>query len=142
MNQAVLSFFSLHFTSLGHFYFTKLLLPTLLAGAKTSPDGKARIVNTSSSAHVFIGPVDFNTLKEGPARMKKGNQTLYSQSKLVGLFSLQPYTDVYVVHREISKYQTNLPNDMESRASFLPLLIPEILDLTPNVISLHFSTLC
>ena len=32
-----------HYT--GHFYFTKLLLPVLLAGAKSSPEGKARIVH-------------------------------------------------------------------------------------------------
>jgi len=67
---------------LGHFYFTKLLLPTLLAGAKTSPDAKARIVNTSSSGHMFTGAIDFNTFREGPARTKKGTQILYAQSKL------------------------------------------------------------
>ncbi|KAF8177007.1 hypothetical protein BJ912DRAFT_692851 [Pholiota molesta] len=67
---------------LGHFYFTKLLLPTLLAGAKTSPGGKARVVNTSSAASMFVGNVDFNTLKDGPARKKKGSGLLYSQSKL------------------------------------------------------------
>lgn len=71
-------------TYLGHFYFTKLLLPTLLAGAKSSPDGKARVVNTSSAAAMFVGNVDFNTLKDGPARKKKGSSLLYSQSKLVG----------------------------------------------------------
>ncbi|KAF8799007.1 NAD(P)-binding protein [Phlegmacium glaucopus] len=67
---------------LGHFYFTKLLLPTLLAAAKTSPDGKARIVNTSSLGHIFSSGLDFNTFKDGPARKKKGIQTLYAQSKL------------------------------------------------------------
>ena len=136
------TFFLVHFTSLGHFYFTKLLLPTLLAAAKTSPDGKARIVNTSSSAHAFTGPIEFNTLKDGPARTKKGPQPLYSQSKLVCFLSFQSYTDVYVIHREISKYQTNLPNDMEKKASYLPLLIPEILDPMSSVISPLFSTSC
>jgi len=67
---------------LGHFYFTKLLLPALLAAAETSPDGKARIVNTSSSAHEFSSGIDFNTLKEGPARRKNQTQGLYGQSKL------------------------------------------------------------
>jgi len=67
---------------LGHFYFTKLLLPTLLAAAKTSPDGQARIVNISSSAHRFTSSIDFNTFKESPARTKKGSQGLYAQSKL------------------------------------------------------------
>jgi retinol dehydrogenase 12 len=72
---------------LGHFYFTKLLIPTLLAGAKTSPDGKARIVNTSSSGHMFSDALDFNTFKEGPARVKKGTNGLYAQSKLVRFLS-------------------------------------------------------
>jgi len=67
---------------LGHFYFTKLLVPTLLATAKTSPDSKVRIVNTSSVAHELCGGIDFNTFKEGPARTKKGTRFLYSQSKL------------------------------------------------------------
>ncbi|KAF9055839.1 hypothetical protein BJ165DRAFT_1412265 [Panaeolus papilionaceus] len=67
---------------LGHFYFTKLLLPNLLAGAKSSPDGKARVVNTSSSASLFINGLDFNTFKDGKPRQRKGAQMLYSQSKL------------------------------------------------------------
>lgn len=67
---------------IGHFYFTKLLLPALLAGAKTSADGRSRIVNTSSLMHLFAG-LDFNTLRDGPARKRAGIQTLYSQSKNV-----------------------------------------------------------
>src|ERR1700683_4380691 len=30
----------------GHYYFTMLLMPVLLAGTETSGDGKARVVNT------------------------------------------------------------------------------------------------
>ncbi|PPQ63836.1 hypothetical protein CVT24_009786 [Panaeolus cyanescens] len=67
---------------LGHFYFTKLLLPQLLAGAKSSPDGKARVVNTSSSASLYALGLDFNTFKDGKARKKKGTSLLYAQSKL------------------------------------------------------------
>lgn len=50
----------------GHMYFTQLLLPALLLGAKSRPDGKARVVN-NSSGHLF-GSLDFNTLKGGPGR--------------------------------------------------------------------------
>jgi NAD(P)-dependent dehydrogenase (short-subunit alcohol dehydrogenase family) len=67
---------------LGHFYLTKLLLPTLIAGAQSSPDGKARIVNTSSFASRVAGTVDFNTLKDTAVRKKKGTQGMYTQSKL------------------------------------------------------------
>ena len=106
---------------LGHFYFTKLLLPTLLATAKISPDGRVRIVNTSSMGHVFSSGIDFNTLKESPARKKKGTQLLYAQSKLVRFLSPTLHQNSWH-YREMSMYQMNLPIDMETRASFLPLL--------------------
>ena len=106
---------------LGHFYFTKLLLPTLLATAKTSPDGKVRIVNTSSLGHEFSSGIDFNTLKEGPARKKKGTSLLYAQSKLVRFPSPTLHRYSCINYREIFTYQMNLPVDMETRASFLPL---------------------
>ncbi|KAJ7718642.1 hypothetical protein B0H16DRAFT_1797198 [Mycena metata] len=65
---------------LGHFYFTKLLLPTLI---KTAPPGKpARVINTASSAADFFGPaIHFNTLKDGPTRKKWSPEKLYFQSK-------------------------------------------------------------
>ncbi|KAH7924207.1 NAD(P)-binding protein [Leucogyrophana mollusca] len=65
---------------LGHFYFTKLLMPLLLATAKISPDGAARVVNTSSNAHWF-GGFNFDTFKDGPARRKMSAFQLYGQSK-------------------------------------------------------------
>lgn len=66
---------------LGHFYFTKLLLPTLIATAKAAPDGKARVITTSSSAHV-VGPgLKFATFKDSPARRKMSTTDLYGQSK-------------------------------------------------------------
>ncbi|KAL1685471.1 hypothetical protein GGG16DRAFT_129381 [Schizophyllum commune] len=55
---------------LGHFYLTKLLLPTLLSTAQASPSGDVRVVNTSSSGHSMVDTIDFNTLKDGGARRK------------------------------------------------------------------------
>ncbi|KAL1671576.1 hypothetical protein EV122DRAFT_226331 [Schizophyllum commune] len=66
---------------LGHFYLTKLLLPALLSTAQSSPEGIVRVVNTSSSGHAFVKTIDFNTLKDGPARRKKNPTILYGQSK-------------------------------------------------------------
>ena len=66
----------------GHYYFTKLLLPTMIATAKATSEGKARIVNTSSSGHLF-GRLDFDTLKDSPERRKRDSGTLYTQSKFV-----------------------------------------------------------
>ncbi|KAG2365091.1 hypothetical protein BDR07DRAFT_1278189 [Suillus spraguei] len=65
---------------LGHFYFTKLLLPTLIATAKSAPDGKARVITTSSSAHALQG-LTFSTFKDSPARKKMSTTQLYGQSK-------------------------------------------------------------
>ena len=68
----------------GHFYFTKLLLPALVRGATASSDGKARVVNVSSSA-LWFTTLDYNTFRDGPARVKKGKTDLYAQSKFVRL---------------------------------------------------------
>ncbi|OAX43195.1 NAD(P)-binding protein [Rhizopogon vinicolor AM-OR11-026] len=65
---------------LGHYYFTKLLLPVLTSTAKATPEGKVRVVNVASCAHLF-GKLDFNTFKDGPARKKCTTGALYNQSK-------------------------------------------------------------
>jgi len=65
----------------GPFYFTKLLLPILLATVKTSPDRHTRIVTTSSSAHMFAH-LNFNTFKDGFARKSSSPDFLYGQSKI------------------------------------------------------------
>ncbi|KAI6135356.1 hypothetical protein EV401DRAFT_1899757 [Pisolithus croceorrhizus] len=65
---------------LGHFYLTKLLLPTLLSTAKSSPVGTVRIVNTSSTAH-WLGSLDFDTFKDSPRRRAQGTVKMYTQSK-------------------------------------------------------------
>jgi len=70
---------------LGHFYFTQLLLPLLISTAKTSPDGKARVVTSSSMAHTSSIALNFDTFKDGPARQKMSTEALYSHSKLVRL---------------------------------------------------------
>ncbi|KAJ7116048.1 hypothetical protein C8R44DRAFT_675607 [Mycena epipterygia] len=65
---------------LGPFYFTKLLLPALLAGAKSSPDGKARVVNTCSGMHQ-MNRLDFKVILDDKKRKKAGAQALYALSK-------------------------------------------------------------
>ncbi|KZO92791.1 NAD-binding protein [Calocera viscosa TUFC12733] len=67
---------------IGHGFFTKLLLPTLLATAKT--DGTVRVINVSSNGHIGApkGGILWDTLKDGPIRNKKlGSQNAYFQSK-------------------------------------------------------------
>ncbi|KAJ6581564.1 NAD(P)-binding protein [Mycena capillaripes] len=72
---------------LGPFYFTKLLIPALLAGAKSSPDGKARVVNTSSGMHL-MNNLDFKIILDDKKRKKAGSQSLYALSK----FALVAYS--------------------------------------------------
>jgi len=64
---------------LGHFYFTKLLLPTLIATAQSYPGVGGRIVNVSSAVHYQT--LNFNTFKDGPTRKKVSSELLYAQSK-------------------------------------------------------------
>ena len=69
----------------GHFYLTTLLLPTLISTAKTNEDGKARVVNTASSAHYVAraDPLNFDTFIDGGARWKYTTEDMYCQSKFV-----------------------------------------------------------
>ncbi|KAJ6619829.1 hypothetical protein B0H10DRAFT_1792593 [Mycena sp. CBHHK59/15] len=65
---------------LGPFFFTKLVLPALLEGAKSSLDGKARVINTSSGMHL-MNKLDFKIIMDDKKRKKAGTQQLYSLSK-------------------------------------------------------------
>jgi retinol dehydrogenase-12 len=56
-------------------------LPLLKAGAASSPDGKARVLHTSSMASERAR-IDFATFRDGPKRLKAGAYPLYPQSKL------------------------------------------------------------
>ena len=58
---------------LGHFLFTQLLLPALLEGVKTSPDGHARVVVTSSSV-AYLDTIHWDTFRDGKARRRKGRR--------------------------------------------------------------------
>ncbi|KAF8956995.1 hypothetical protein BDZ97DRAFT_138376 [Flammula alnicola] len=118
----------------GHFYFTKLLLPTLLAGAKSSPDGKSRVVNTSSFASLLVKTVDFNTVKESlAARKKKGPSFLYNQSKLGNvLFSnelARRYGDLGIVSTSVNP--GNLKSDLLRHVSPIESKILNLLILYP-----------
>ncbi|TBU25108.1 NAD(P)-binding protein [Dichomitus squalens] len=65
---------------LGHYYFTVLLLPALLAGVKSSPDHHARVVTTASSG-AYLDTLHWETFKDTPERKKLSKENLYFQSK-------------------------------------------------------------
>lgn len=85
---------------LGHFYLTQLLIPLLIASAKTSTDQHARVVTYSSNGHWSAptrakgGPIVYDTLVDGPERRKYPSITLYAQSKAVRIPSLEVARDI------------------------------------------------
>src|SRR5260221_13109716 len=85
--------------STGHFYFTQLLLPVLIATAKKSPAGTVRVVNMSSIAHYMPASegIRWSTLGPGdnaPAeRRRLGGARLFGQSKLVQSHNIQVQTE-------------------------------------------------
>ena|ERR1700761_8680460 len=78
---------------LGHHILTVQLLPQLIAGAKTSADGKARVVTTSSLMHITTpkGAIAWDCLDDsvnsGKKRRAIGKNKLYGMSKIVSCFS-------------------------------------------------------
>lgn len=106
---------------LGHFYFTKLLLPTLLS------TGKARVVTTSSSGiYLNLGNrILFETLTDGPARKTKSPADLYIQSKVGdAIFALElarRYGDKGIV--SISLNPGNLKTDLDRHAKWLNSIV-------------------
>lgn len=57
-------------------------MPALLAAAKSSKDGKARVITTSSAGH-YLTRLHWDTLVDGPARRSLNTSDLYNQSKNV-----------------------------------------------------------
>jgi retinol dehydrogenase 12 len=74
---------------IGHWLFTKLLLPALFTATDASPTHeKARVVTVSSSANYLTNGLDFDAITDGPRRRKYSPWDLYYKSKLVcGLFA-------------------------------------------------------
>ncbi|KAH9932808.1 NAD(P)-binding protein [Epithele typhae] len=65
----------------GSFFFTELLMPALLAGVKTSADGHARVITTSSST-AYLGRIRGETFRDSRKRRRTSRDALYAQSKL------------------------------------------------------------
>jgi len=76
----------------GHFFFTELVMPALLAGKETSADQHARVITTSSSG-AYMYTLNWESFRDGPARRKMGTMDLYHQSKFGNV----------IVAREVAK---------------------------------------
>lgn len=69
---------------LGHFFLAQLLIPALLNGVSSAPDGKARVVTTSSVLHV-LGWLNFESFRDSPAWRRMFGEFRYCQSKFGGI---------------------------------------------------------
>lgn len=63
---------------IGPYYFTQLLIPQLEAASSS------RIVTISSHDHILVNGINWDTVRDGPARQKAKPLDLYNQSKFVG----------------------------------------------------------
>ncbi|KAG6888161.1 hypothetical protein C0995_010172 [Termitomyces sp. Mi166 len=72
--------------ALGPFHLTQLLMPALLAAARNS-NTNTRVIFTSSIA--LSKAINFDTLKDTPARKKIGASDRYGQSKLANIILAQ-----------------------------------------------------
>ena len=110
---------------LRHYYFTKLLSPTLFSTAKISPDGNVRIVNTSSMGHMFCCGIDFFQRFQGSPSEEEERTFNFCMAKHTGSSS-------FLNLHQYPCHKMNLPVDIEARASFLPLLTPENIQTGPQ----------
>ncbi|KAH7101566.1 NAD(P)-binding protein [Auriculariales sp. MPI-PUGE-AT-0066] len=78
----------------GHFYLTSLLLPTLLATSKAT-GVKSRIITTAAGLYRSHPRVNYDTLRDGPARRKLDPLTLYAQSKYANIVVSNEYAKRY-----------------------------------------------
>ncbi|KAG8988878.1 hypothetical protein FRB90_002509 [Tulasnella sp. 427] len=110
---------------LGHAHFTLLLLPELIAGTKTSGDGRSRVVNTASSAAYFLNSIDFDILKDTEKRKKTYSGTLYCASKLGNvLFSnelARRYADQGIISNALNP--GNLKTELQRHTSWIQNLL-------------------
>ncbi|EPS99564.1 hypothetical protein FOMPIDRAFT_1050592 [Fomitopsis schrenkii] len=86
---------------IGPFFFTKLLLPAILAAKATHPDHHSRIITTSSSG-AYLYTLNFDTFRDSPARKKMSTQNLYFQTKFANAVIGRQYAKRYAEQGLIS----------------------------------------
>ncbi|PCH37266.1 NAD(P)-binding protein [Wolfiporia cocos MD-104 SS10] len=79
---------------IGHYYFTKLLLPALLSGKETAPDHHTHIIHTSSSG-AYLYTINWESFRDGPARRKMSTEQLYYQTKFVNVLIAYQFAKQY-----------------------------------------------
>ncbi|EJF57444.1 hypothetical protein DICSQDRAFT_69441, partial [Dichomitus squalens LYAD-421 SS1] len=99
-----------------HFLLTKFLLLRLIETAKSSTDGKARVMNTSSMGHTFVAGIDVDMIRDGPKRLNAGTtKELDSLSKFGNVVFAHEfhrrYADQGIV--SVSLHPGNLQTDLQ-----------------------------
>ncbi|KAK7043922.1 short-chain alcohol dehydrogenase [Paramarasmius palmivorus] len=129
----------------GNHYWTTLLLPALTAGARTSSGGKARVVNTASSA-AYLDVIHWDTILPGPARTKFGTQGLYNQSKFGQVVWTREFAKRYDSQNIISvacnpgNLQTDLQRNVGGVAKFFLNMILHPVDPYGPLTQLYAGT--
>ncbi|KAI0791664.1 NAD(P)-binding protein [Abortiporus biennis] len=108
---------------IGHWYFTELLIPALIAGKETSSDGYSRVITTSSFG-AYLSTIDFDTLKDTPKRRKTDTHTLYYQTKFANVVVAkevaQRYADKGIL--SLSCNPGNLKTELQRHVGWLEKL--------------------
>ncbi|EPS99625.1 NAD-binding protein [Fomitopsis schrenkii] len=111
----------------GHFFFTKLLVPALIAGKETSPDHHSRIVTTSSGA-AYGYTLNFDTFTDSPARRRMMTNTLYSQSKFGNVVVAREFAKRYADQGIVST-SCNPGNIKTELQRYAPTILRNIMNL-------------
>ncbi|KAJ7472409.1 NAD(P)-binding protein [Mycena galericulata] len=115
---------------LGHFYLTKLLLPTLIATAHNK--GSARIVTLTSMVH-YVATVNYESFKDGPVRRKRTPFDMYAQSKWAnGVFAMElarRYGEQGIVSTSVNP--GNLKTDISHNATGAVILLVKLFLIYP-----------
>jgi NAD(P)-dependent dehydrogenase (short-subunit alcohol dehydrogenase family) len=70
---------------LSHYLLTRMLLPTLISTAETSPKGTVRIVNVSSDGHAKLAPKEGILFADKCHAKEASTWTRYGMSKLANV---------------------------------------------------------
>jgi len=119
---------------LGHYYFTRLLLPILLSTAKSSPEGKARVVHTASMGHLYVSKIDYDLVNDTPRRRSRTSVQLYFHSKFGNVVLSNEfhrrYADQGLV--SVSLHPGNTRLDNERHTSLLARIVGVTNPLQPS----------
>jgi retinol dehydrogenase 12 len=114
---------------MGHALLTKLLLPTLDATAKSSPNADVRIVSLTSYGHTQVpkGGFSFDTLKTTAEDL--GAYGRYYQSKLANVLWVRHLAKVYPQFTVASVHPGIVNTELMNRATATPTIVKALVKI-------------